>query len=223
MKKKLLKAKIESKFQELLTQVHNNYVKDYTNKLIDVIVNEDDGVIYNFIEGSHEHTCELKNEYELSITFIDRFIPTNHEHYEGYNREEAIMYLWNNKKWISKNKDILPYTEEEYRNSFGDLKERARQIVFAESKRPERVFVATNHKKNTSNLRCEKINAEDLPALSGSKRVLEYRNKIDSLYNSPKWEDPWKESHCQVRQYKVNHKQQRKFKRAQIEALYNNN
>lgn len=52
--------------------------------------------------------------------------------------------------------------------------------------------------------------------LTGSKALLEGRNRVHNLYDSRKGlrQEAWEESHCQVRQYKVLNKKARAYKRA---------
>lgn len=55
----------------------------------------------------------------------------------------------------------------------------------------------------------------DLKPLSGSKCLLEGRNRVHNLYDSRKGlrQEAWAESHCQVRAYRVMRKQARAYKR----------
>jgi len=64
---------------------------------------------------------------------------------------------------------------------------------------------------------------EEVSALRGNKRLVDRAggtSTMKSLYESNKWENPSKESHYNVREYKINNRNARREKRAYKETIY---
>ena len=94
---------------------------------------------------------------------------------------------------------------------------RAEALEAAQStKMPVEVKTKRHHrkKKNYGQLLVE---AEHIRGLTGRKRLVDKAGGtqvLSSLYESDKWENPLNHSHYNVRQYKVNRKEDRKAKKA---------